>query len=514
MAGHGEPVIGARGRGARSLVGPRSAFRAATLGAACCALLGCGGADGENGAFSAPLEPVSGSPAGSDPDAGTFSHAGDGTWDGAVSDGSAQADAGPMVGSDGDMQLGGRTLVDPGTGDWTRVPPEQVAEVCRLDVSLLDAADAALQGHNLAGVPWAVIRYGKLCYVSRGDAPPDEAWSTTKTLGALVLGAVSYETRDLARTGPKTGPLRDEDRVDAWLDSFSYNRDAHIAHVLAMVAHNTDLSFGKKAMTYDTLGSTQINSLSAVMNAAIAQDSERLGANLEEFTQRFVFGPLGMTSSTWSGGAADKTLGYTWSSTVQDMARVGLLMLHGGVWSGKRVLSEEYVYRMTHPAFEDANTGYGYLTWLNASSNFTFGDIPGAPLGKQQSPLTPGPCAPVAVYREHPHGLSDSPDCNFDAPYSCEQTYDAGAWAAVGLQGQMIAGHPGLDLVITVKNLTPVLLSGTSDLGFGPDTPKIVWDAVVPAIIAEDPVYRGDADAFCKAYGSNQYAPDRGVDER
>jgi len=404
-------------------------------------------------------------------------------------------------------------LVDPGAGPWTQVNREDVARVCHLDIALLDQADKTLQSYNAEGVPWAVIRYGRLCYVSHADAAADEAYSTTKTLGALVLGIVSHETRDLPRTGPKTGPLTDEDRVDQWLEDFPYNKDARVAHVLSMVAHNANLSLGQKTMTYDTTGGTQINSLSSVMNAAIQQDATRLGQNLEELVQRFLFGPLGMKDSTWSLGSANKTLGYSWNTTALDMARLGLLMLHGGVWNGTRVLSQDYLYRMTHPAFEDANTGYGYLTWLNASSNFTFGSIPGAPWGRLQTAATPGPCAPVSVHREHPHGLSDSPDCNYAAPYSCTQKYDVGAWAAVGLLGQVIAGHPGLDLLITAKNLTPLLGESTTDLGFGPETPKIVWDAVVPAIIAGDPTYQGDAPAFCEAYGANEYAPDLNVDE-
>jgi hypothetical protein len=33
-------------------------------------------------------------------------------------------------------------------------------------------------------------------------------------------------------------------------------------------------------------------------------------------------------------------------------------------------------------------------------------------------------------------------------------------------------------------------------------------EAVLPAIVAADPVYRGDRQAFCAAYGANGYAPD------
>ena len=32
----------------------------------------------------------------------------------------------------------------------------------------------------------------------------------------------------------------------------------------------------------------------------------------------------------------------------------------------KRVLDQSWIYQMTHPSFEDANTAYGYPTWLNA----------------------------------------------------------------------------------------------------------------------------------------------------
>ncbi len=407
------------------------------------------------------------------------------------------AGSGGMTGTGGTGAGGasGAAPVDPGSGPWVRVPLSEVAATCRLDPQKLGEADAALPG------PWAIVRYGKLCYESADSETmlPGEAWSTTKTFGALVSGFVAYQTKAISRTGRKTGPFSDQDRVDHWLDAFAYNKDALVAHVLAMVAHNPNLSLGQKPMVYDTIGTTQINSLSDMLNAAIAQDSARLGANLEAFTQRFVHVPLGMTQSSWSSGAASKTFAFSWSTTVRDMARVGLLMLHGGTWNGQRLLDQEWIYRMTHPAFEDSNTGYGYLTWLNASSNHHFGGIPGAPVGLQQKPYSPGPCAPVSVFRSHPHPPSDSPNCNY-AGSACDQALDVGVWQAVGLGGQVIQGHPGLELVVVARDVTP--------LGTGPDAPGIVWNAVKGAVIAGDPQFSGNEAAFCQAYASNTYAPD------
>jgi hypothetical protein len=307
-------------------------------------------------------------------------------------------------------------------------------------------------------------------------------------MGAVVTGIAAYETRNLARTGRKTGPLSDTDRVDQWLDSFNYNDDALVAHVLSMVAQNNNLTDGNMAYSYDTVGSTQINSLSDIIAAAIAQDSARLGSNVEQFTQRFLYKPLGMTNSTWSSGSSRKTFAYTWSTTLHDMARVGLVILHRGMYNGKRVLAESWIYRMTHPSFEEANTAYGYLTWLNSRGGGT-----GPAEGISD---TGDPCAPAALWNSYPHYPSTYRDCNASPGYGCTQVNDMGVWSAQGLGGQFIVGHPGLDLLIVAKNY---------DTGTGPVS---LWDAVRPAVVALDPVFKGNEAAFCAAYAGTTYAPD------
>lgn len=426
---------------------------------------------------------------------------GDPTDGGAADSDAPDAPDAPDAGDTTDSGPPAPPLVDPGTGPWKVVPDDEVLAKCRLDPAKLAAADKAID------VPWAIVRYGLLCHEHKSEGmKPAEAWSTTKTLGALAAGMVAYRSKNLPKNGPMTGPFTDADRVDAWLTNFSYNKDARVGHVLAMVAHNSDLSLGKKQMKYDTVGTDQINSLSDILNTVIQQDTANLGANLEEFTQKYIYGPLGMTESKWNDNKPDKVFAYSWSTTVRDMARVGLLLLHKGVWDGERLLDADWIYKMSHPSFEDANTGYGYLTWLNASSNFTYGGIPGPPGGLQQGAQLPGVCAPVSVFPSHPHGLSDAPDCNYAAPYSCAQPLDVGVWQAVGLGGQLIQIHPGLDMVIIARDTTPVPLG--PQLGSGMAAPKLVWEAVLPAVLAGDPKYAGEEAAFCDAYGANTYAPD------
>ena len=388
---------------------------------------------------------------------------------------------------------------DPGTGPWVKVARDDVRRVCRLDPEALERAD------KLLATPWLAVRYGRLCHAYKVDGMrPTEAFSAAKILGATVAGAVAYQTRGLAKRGRKTGPFRDDDRVDAWADRVGYNPEAHVGHVLGMVAQSEDLSLGKRSRQYDVFGWVQLDSLGPMLNAALAQDEARLGGDLDVFVKRSFFAPLGMRESTWSEGIANKAFGWTWATTPSDMARLGLLILRGGVWDGKRILDGEWTYRTTHPAFEDADTGFGYSTWLNASSNWTMGEV-AVPAGWENDigkrPHFPGPCAPVSVFRTHPHGLSQAADCNYSAPYSCAQTYDVGVWQSIAGFGKVIQGHPGLDLLLVGWDVTP-------DDFFAMPSAGLLWDAVKPAVIAADPRFAGDEAGFCAAYGSNQYAPD------
>lgn len=363
--------------------------------------------------------------------------------------------------------------------EWKSVEAEDLMATCGMDPELLETVGPAINR------PLVIVRYGKLCheyYPEGSDATTRNlAWSTTKTLGALVTGMVAWETRDIPRTGRRTGTVADSDRVDHWLDDFRMNPDATLAHVLGMVGHNDDLGFGNKSYIYDTIGTMQINRLSDVLNLAIGQDPGRLGGDLEGFAREFLFDRLGMNHSTWSDGRRDKIFAYSWLTSARDMARVGMLINDYGMWEGERLVDREWVYRMTHPAFEDANTAYGYLTWLNSHQPGRGGIS----------------CAPAALHGKYPHGPTfESPDCGYGEGRSCDQDYDVGLWQASGMGGQYIIGMRGLDMVIAVQNL-------------GAESPDGLWNLIRPAVVAGDPLYKNRSDEeFCQAYAGGSYAPD------
>jgi hypothetical protein len=370
---------------------------------------------------------------------------------------------------------------DPGSGPWEVVADEDLIEVCGLDPDILATVDAAI------AYPYAIVRYGLLChehYPSETSGPDvvSETYSATKTLSAAVVGRAVTLSADLEY------PLTEADRMDEWVGGITFNPDALVAHVLAMVGHSPDLSYGARMYDYDYGGGVQINRLGDVVEAVIAQDPPHFGdvSTMGEFAQKQLFDPLGMSNSFWAG----EILAYTWYASLRDMARLGLLLVHDGVWDGARLVDEAWVYKMTHPVFEDANTAYGYLTWLAASANYW---LPGIDFS---FPFPLGTCEPPAVWSEYPHTFSESPDCGYGGLYPCEQTFDVGVSGALGLGGQLIVVHPGLDLVIVSKDA-----GGTAFL-------STTWDQIRGALIEHDPLYVGDSTAFCSAYSSGNYAPD------
>lgn len=50
--------------------------------------------------------------------------------------------------------------------------------------------------------------------------------------------------------------------------------------------------------------------------------------------------------------------------TPRDFLKMGQLLLNGGIWNGKRLLSEEFVHRGTSPLYDSRGIQYGYAWWI------------------------------------------------------------------------------------------------------------------------------------------------------
>ena len=102
------------------------------------------------------------------------------------------------------------------------------------------------------------------------------------------------------------------------------------------------------------------------------------GMHLVDFLTWKLFLPLGITDIRWNrvpDGNNEGGCGIHVSS--DDIAKLGTLYLHGGVWNGKQLLSEEWVKAATSPVSDnscngtpDWCAGYGYQFWVNAREGF------------------------------------------------------------------------------------------------------------------------------------------------
>jgi len=376
---------------------------------------------------------------------------------------------------------------DPGAAEWTQVPRDRIVAECGMDPDVLDAALPKFEY-----TPFVVIRHGKLCWEGGwpgGSTEKYQVYSVTKTFGAMLFGMVASRSTRLSDTDP----------VSEWIppeELGAINPNAKLAHVLAMVSTNADLRPGKKgAWSYDTFGDREINRLEGVMNRAIAAEPERFPgvANVVELAQKELFDPLGMKNSSWAGGGIASNL----FSTVRDMARLGQLVLQRGRWQGRQLIDEEYLYRMTHPAFEDVNTGYGYLTYVNAAKNWSW-----------PTSTADTYCAPFGRWPSYPHRpFYEWPNTNGGVPGEREQRYDMAHTFASGTGGQKFIIYRGVDMVIAIRNgAGSVADGGTAVDQFSGH--KTVWNAVRPAMLPFDPYFKDDEAGFCAAYRRSDYAPD------
>lgn len=121
------------------------------------------------------------------------------------------------------------------------------------------------------------------------------------------------------------------------------------------------------------------NSGASYMLSAIVQ--KVTGEDLITYLTPRLFEPLGITGVCWDRSPQGICCGG-WGIHVstEDIAKLGLLYLNGGVFGGKRILSEEWVREATSPQIDNAPSsdspdwkqGYGYQIWRCQHGCFRF----------------------------------------------------------------------------------------------------------------------------------------------
>jgi CubicO group peptidase (beta-lactamase class C family) len=92
------------------------------------------------------------------------------------------------------------------------------------------------------------------------------------------------------------------------------------------------------------------------------------GRPLDEFARATLFEPLGITGVEWIRVKGDTDAGGGLRLRPRDMAKIGQLVLAGGRWNDRQIVSKAWVETSTAPKLKGTDDQwYGYLWWLGRS---------------------------------------------------------------------------------------------------------------------------------------------------
>jgi len=94
------------------------------------------------------------------------------------------------------------------------------------------------------------------------------------------------------------------------------------------------------------------------------------GGNVPSFAEEYLFKPIGIEGYWWqkTTGGHYHTDGGLWILP-RDMARLGYLMLHQGIWDGQEIVSADWVAEASREHYQTTGgDGYGYQWWTVPSS--------------------------------------------------------------------------------------------------------------------------------------------------
>lgn len=89
---------------------------------------------------------------------------------------------------------------------------------------------------------------------------------------------------------------------------------------------------------------------------------------LDIFAERRLFAPMGIRNYRWTMMRQGLPLAAGgFYMTPRDMAKIGQMMLDGGVWQGRRILSQAWVRQATGQQTPAGGYPYGFYWHLNAT---------------------------------------------------------------------------------------------------------------------------------------------------
>lgn len=272
-------------------------------------------------------------------------------------------------------------------GAWAEArPADRGLDEEVLAAALADYARGASDPHEVLVIKdgFAVLRAARYPYP---EGEPHAIFSCTKSIVSLLAGLSQGDGL----------PLGEDRPLEEWFpearDSWP---DLRIGHLLGMrtgMDWNEGGSYGQGDSYMAFLGSPdpagyffsrprrsapgdefQYNSGAAAMLGMALEKA--IGRSLQDYAQERLFSPLGVRPWYWQrlpGGTPNGAGGLYMS--VDELARLGLLVARGGRWKDGRMLPESWLARSTSSLSDSARSvggpyGYGLLWWRAEADGF------------------------------------------------------------------------------------------------------------------------------------------------
>jgi CubicO group peptidase (beta-lactamase class C family) len=252
---------------------------------------------------------------------------------------------------------------------WSTTTPHAVG----LDGSKLDQiGQVAEQGKSNCLV---VVRDGKIAHEQyfRGtnEASVQDIYSATKSITSTLVGIAADD-----------GKLRLDDSASKWIPEWKGTPAAAVT-IRDLLSNDSGREWSPTIDYVQLLQASDRTAFAiglpqahppgqvwAYNNSAI-QTLQRVlqqatGIDVVAYAKARLFDPLGMTETKMTTDRAGNAQTFEGvRSTCRDLARFGLMMLDGGKWGGRRIVSTRWVHDATGGSSTKLNAAYGYLWWLN-----------------------------------------------------------------------------------------------------------------------------------------------------
>ena len=261
-----------------------------------------------------------------------------------------------------------------------RVSPESMGVSSQLIRKYVEAieADKTQNMHNIT-----ILRGGKIIYEcnfgGQDVSTPKMTFSACKSITSIAIGMLIDEgklalTESAAAIFEGKVGLIDKIRMDSITveDLLTMRTGIVFNEAESMCSLNWVKSFFSSAIQGKVGETFNYNSLNTYMLSAIVY--KKTGIHLSEYLSERLFAPLGITGYAWEKCPMGiEKGGWGLYMRPEDMGKIGTLVMNGGVWEGKRIISEEYLKNATTAhAFTPLEMGdfnYGYQIWVGKDTD-------------------------------------------------------------------------------------------------------------------------------------------------